>query len=216
MNYVITNGKNYLTISSENGVVATNKIGNAKVFTHSKAQNVLLNLPRSMKNIGYYIQPIEESNEKDNNLQSGISLIEYKNDKTIVYTDSEIELVDELGDFKELKNKVEDFYNLIEQACSLQTELKDKLVTLEKKQQDIIHAAEFCSFNACQGFKIYRNLKEVRQERRKVKNSITVIKILQDSFGAVLNHVKPHSRMEGLQEQVYEARTSGEFFTKSS
>jgi len=53
---------------------------------------------------------------------------------------------------------------------------------VDKQQQDILHRIEEVDLNASQGYKVYRQLKTVRQRRRKIKNEISAFTSFRDTF----------------------------------
>ncbi|MEY8356817.1 hypothetical protein AALB39_26185 [Lachnospiraceae bacterium 54-53] len=50
------------------------------------------------------------------------------------------------------------------------------------KQQDLLHKIESSSFNAAQGYKLAKELKELREKRREVKNDFAIIEMIKKDF----------------------------------
>lgn len=60
-------------------------------------------------------------------------------------------------------------------------ENNEKLIEeLNAKQQDLLHRLEWSNFNASEGFKLARELKDIRVERRRCYNENEVLKPLYD------------------------------------
>ena len=59
--------------------------------------------------------------------------------------------------------------------------LNEKLSELDKKIVDIEHYLEFYTFNASDGYKLAKRLKDILIERREIKNQIKIIEILDNS-----------------------------------
>lgn len=57
---------------------------------------------------------------------------------------------------------------------------------VEKAHQDILHYIEFADLNAVEGYKIYKKLKEIRIERRLIKEELNESKIAYDSIDNVV------------------------------
>lgn len=52
----------------------------------------------------------------------------------------------------------------------------------ELEQQDLLHKIENSNFNAAQGYKIAKELKEVREKRRGYKNDFVIIEEVRNNF----------------------------------
>jgi len=56
--------------------------------------------------------------------------------------------------------------------------------------QDILHKIEFENFNACEGYKLAKQIKDVRAERRQYKNELEAMQSLMDSIKPVIKTVR--------------------------
>ena len=203
MSWIVTNGRNYLKANpGKTGVVAN--MNSATFFeSENKAINLVMNLPRSMKNLGYHVAEIEhEENEKD---------IE-RPKKYYQNVEQEIRLYSEIGEFEDVIKLLTECEQFVNNIVSNKEYLNAKLTTIEKEQTDLEHAIEFYNLNACEGFKLYKKLKEVRLERRKIKDSLTVISILEDSFSSSFFEYPPSKRVEGIKNRKYKPRALKELF----
>lgn len=61
-------------------------------------------------------------------------------------------------------------------------ELNDKLSIADIKQQEVLHYVENNNLNASQACKIIKTLKNIRTERRDIKNELDIIFSLKHSF----------------------------------
>lgn len=61
-------------------------------------------------------------------------------------------------------------------------ELNKKLSVVEQKQQDILHYIESKNLSSVSAFNAYKELKSIREERRKVKNEMVYISLIKDSL----------------------------------
>lgn len=57
-----------------------------------------------------------------------------------------------------------------------------KLSQIDLKESDVLHCIEFGIFNACEGYKICKILKEIRTERRKIKTELETLYMLRNDF----------------------------------
>lgn len=62
------------------------------------------------------------------------------------------------------------------------TKLREELSVVDIKQDEILHYIEIHKLNAVKSCKIVKILKQVREERREIKNEIDAIRSLKDSF----------------------------------
>lgn len=74
-------------------------------------------------------------------------------------------------------NKFEDRKNL----------LVNSLSELDLEQQDLLHYIENEKFNAVDGYKLSKKIKEIRTERRKVKNELAMISIFEANSNKLIN-----------------------------
>ncbi|MFS0643840.1 hypothetical protein [Siminovitchia sp. 179-K 8D1 HS] len=81
---------------------------------------------------------------------------------------------DEIVDFESNLQKVRDF--LVE-LPKLRNHLKEELKLLEDERQDLLHYAELGRFNACEGFKIAKDIQEVQLKRRDVKDLLELVQL---------------------------------------
>lgn len=191
--YVLTNDKNWLMYNAAKQFIATPDINQAQQFTtFIRAENAKENLPKSLKNLAYHVQFIGTmvDDVEDN---ADIEPIEYK---------SSIDTISAMVD-------------LNRQCAEQQRWLDNKLVEVQGKICDIEHAVEFYNYNARDGFKMYKLLKELRQERRKYKDALLVCEIMVGSFSSV-DWEELSNRLPNLVERVYKPRHFPELFENNA
>lgn len=201
MAYYITNDKNYLMRNSTGQLTATSDFEKAyKFISREKASNVINSLPKPLKHLGYYIK------------QELLQYEEYFEAKQGSYTQNvtTIELEETMPSFEKIISIVKEFENLLKDMPQKKTYLEDKLTTIEKAIIDVEHSIEFFSYNACEGYKIYRKLKDLRIERRKIKDSLLIISIL--SQPADPSNLNMYERISNLLNRSYEPRVLKELF----
>lgn len=72
--------------------------------------------------------------------------------------------------------------NLFQDVDKQLEELQNELKKWERKQQEVLHYIENHNLDAVQRCKIVGLLKDIRYERRQVKNEIDVLNSIKDSF----------------------------------
>lgn len=81
---------------------------------------------------------------------------------------------------------VEDILKLIlkffQETDKRQEELKNKLSVWDIKQQEILHYIENHNLNAAESCKLIKLLKNIRSERRIIKDEMDVIRSVKDTF----------------------------------
>ena len=77
-----------------------------------------------------------------------------------------------------------DILNKFEDRKSI---LINNLSDLDLEEQDLLHYIETEKFNAVEGYKLSKKIKEIRLERRKVKNELALINIFQQSSNKLIN-----------------------------
>lgn len=189
--YVLYNQKYYLMQNAIKQFVPTTELNEAfQFFDKTKAENALANLPKQMRNLGYFVQQIDApSKPVDFDQFTNIELVNY---------DSALE---QIGSFCDLHN----------QLVARATWVEYKLQEVENKIQDVLHAIEFNSYNARDGYKIYKLLHDLRLERRKYKDEIFIRELIDDNIHNV-DWRKFRSRVEDVKDRQYHARNLEELF----
>ena len=183
--YVLYNNKYYLMLNVINQLVPTDNIDEALKFAdRSKAENALNNLPKQTRNLGYAVMAIARLDKEVNH-----DLVNY---------DSALE-------------QIGAFCNLHNQLASRADWVEDKLNEIEGKIQDVLHAIEFNSYNARDGYKMYKILHDLRIERRAYKDEQLIAGILTSGFNGAKWDTVLH-RVDDLKGREYKARHMKELF----
>ena len=83
---------------------------------------------------------------------------------------------------------------------------------VDKEISDIMHFIEFYNFSASDGYKLCKALKDLRLRRRKIKNELELINIVNTQS---LNNVasgQTNKAINGLDEKKYAPRVLQELF----
>ena len=191
MMYVLYNNKYYLMQNAIKQFVPTPELNEAFQFNDkTKAENALSNLPKQMRNLGYFVQQVDASSKPVNFDQfTNVDLVDY--DSALAQIGS--------------------FCDLHDQLVARATWVEYKLQEVEDKIQDVLHAIEFNSYNARDGYKIYKLLHDLRVERRKYKDEQIIADVMKSGF-AGSNWELVRTRVDDLKDRQYHVREMEELF----
>ena len=189
--YVLYNQKYYLMHNAIGQWIPTPELNESFRFTDkTKADNALANLPKQMRNLGYFVQQIDVSSKPvDFDQFNNSNLVDY--DSTLAQIGS--------------------FCDLHDQLVARTTWVEYKLQEVENKIQDVLHAIEFNSYNARDGYKIYKLLHDLRLERRKYKDEQIIADVMKNGF-AGSNWELVRTRVDDLKDRQYHVREMEELF----
>lgn len=189
--YVLYNTKYYLMQNAIKQLIPTDNLDEAFQFNDkTKAENALANLPKQTRNLGYFVIQISNT------------------DKPVDFDQfTDIELVN----YDSALAKIGSFCDLHDQLVARAPWIDHKLTEVENKIQDVLHAIEFNSYNARDGYKMYKLLHDLRLERRKYKDEIFIRELIDDNIHNV-DWGKFKSRVEDVKDRKYNVREMEELF----
>ena len=190
--YVLYNNKYYLMQNAIKQFVPTTELNEAfQFFDKTKADNALANLPKQMRNLGYFVQQIDVPSKP-------VDFDQFNSDLELVNYDSALA-------------QIGSFCDLHDQLVARATWVEYKLQEVENKIQDVLHAIEFNSYNARDGYKIYKLLHDLRIERRKYKDEIFIRELIDDNIHGT-DWGKFRSRVKDVKDRQYHVREMEELF----
>lgn len=191
MMYVLYNQKYYLMHNAIGQWTPTPELNESFQFNDkTKAENALSNLPKQMRSLGYFVQQIDApSKPVDFDRNTNLDLVDY---------DSALA---QIGSFCDLHDQ------LVARAAWVEYKLQE----VENKIQDVLHAIEFNSYNARDGYKIYKLLHDLRLERRKYKDEQIIADVMKSGF-AGSNWKLARTRVDDLKDRQYHVREMEELF----
>lgn len=189
--YVLYNNKYYLMQNAIKQFIQTTELNEAfQFFDKIKAENALANLPKQTRNLGYRVIQISNT------------------DKPVDFDQfTDIELVN----YDSVLAQIGSFCDLHDQLVARAPWIDHKLIEVENKIQDVLHAIEFNSYNARDGYKIYKLLHDLRLERRKYKDEIFIRELIDDNIHNT-DWGKFKSRVEDVKDRQYHVREMEELF----
>lgn len=189
--YVLYNNKYYLMQNAIKQFVPTTELNEAfQFFDKTKAENALANLPKQMRNLGYFVIQISNT------------------DKPVDFDQfTDIELVN----YDSALTQIGSFCDLHDQLVARAPWIDHKLIEVDNKIQDVLHAIEFNSYNARDGYKIYKLLHDLRLEWRKYKDEIFIRELIDDNIHSA-DWGKFRSRVKDVKDRQYHVREMEELF----
>lgn len=92
-------------------------------------------------------------------------------------------------------------------------EFVNQLSIVDMELNDVLHKIELTpKLNACEGYKLYKMIYDMRVRRRKIKDEITIIECIMDVDFKTSNIDKIKNQIEGLKNRKYMPRIHKELF----
>lgn len=140
----------------------------AQRFEHSKAKNILDNLPRSLKRFHFKIQVLPEEilHKEENQDEEVIVSTYYKVPESVT----------------RWVERVKNCNNLAKEAAERKEELLQALSNADKDLSNCLHLIELTKWkNGCDGYKEYKSVKNILEKRRIIKDELTVVQSILES-----------------------------------
>ena len=189
--YVLYNQKYYLMHNTIGQWTPTPELNESFQFNNrAKADNALSNLPKQMRNLGYFVQQVDAPSKP-------LEIDGFDNSELINYDST----LAQIGSFCDLHDQ------LVARATCVEYKLQE----VENKIQDVLHVIEFNSYNARDGYKIYKLLHDLRLERRKYKDEQIIADVMKSGF-AGSNWELARTRVDDLKDRQYHVREMEELF----
>lgn len=190
--YAIYNSKYYLMQNAIKQWIPTSELRDAFKFSDkTKAENTVANLPKQTRNLGYRVIEVDIPAAKSIDMDALVNsdLVNY-----------------DLG-----LAQIGTFIDLHDQLAARAAWCEYKLDEVDNKILDVLHAIEFNSCNARDGYKMYKLLHDLRIERRGYKDELLIYDVIKGGFSnADWRAVK--SRVDDLKNRKYNPRYYKEMF----
>ena len=197
--YVLYNNKYYLMQNAIKQFVPTPELNESFQFSDKiKAENALANLPKQMRNLGYFVQQIDTPTKPADTPTKPVDFDQFNSELELVNYDSALA-------------QIGSFCDLHDQLVARATWVEYKLQEVENKIQDVLHAIEFNLYNARDGYKMYKLLHDLRLERRKYKDEQIISDVMKSGF-AGSNWELVRTRVDDLKDRQYHIRNLEELF----
>lgn len=200
LNYVITNSSKRIFIRlNETGHPVTCSENNKQSFEYSKARNIVDNLPKSLKRFHFKTEPVPEiANHSEKNKE-----VHLEKKKEIIRVEN-YSVPSEVNAWVE---KVKTCNNLAREALERKNELLAALSNVDRGISNITHKVELeKKQNACEGYKRYRDWKQLVDKRRVIKDELTIVSTILDSNLSSIATNRIQKAVEGLGNRCFEMR----------
>lgn len=194
MDYIIKNHKNVYVRLNQNGMPVTCAEHEKMLFEHSKAKNVLDNLPKTLRRLNFRVEAIPDITQKKKG-------IEEKDIKREEYIPSEniTRWIEKFGKCGDILGEAE------ERERQLLKELKDN----DKELIDILHIVEIeKSKDMFGGWQLYKRIRNNRIARRSMKDELLIVENVLEQIKDVscMHREKIQKAINGLFTRKYTFR----------
>lgn len=190
MNYIIKGENGHYISKDNNGTFClTSKLEQACKFpSKDKAKNVTKNLPKILHSLKYAIITDEENSS------------DIVNERYIpVDIDNVAEKISQLSEaFKIIKGNKE---WLLQEESRIDLELSD-----------LYHFIENHTFNASEGYKLCKRIKDLRIERRRIKNEIKIADVVTNHTCNMMANGNTTKALDTIDRGLYQPRILVELF----
>lgn len=192
MDYVIRNNRNCYIRLDENGMAVSCSESRKSVFTEAKAKNILKGLPKGLQNMHFQVEAIPDIPQKTP-LQKAI-----ENSKTNTASTEILSWVDKFGKCSDILSEAKDRSKT----------LIDNLHQVDDKIMDLLHIIELeNSKDMYHGWLIYKEIKENREKRRRIKDELLIIdNVLRDIKPECVQRERIQKAIDGLFTRKYTYR----------
>jgi len=200
MEYVITDGKQYLHSDDSHKLMKTDSLGLAERYTYDAAQKVIKNYVPKFQRPFLRVEPVDTDNI---NVDCKFS----KETESIMLSKTIFDNMD--YDWKRVGSDMKDF---ITQLPQYKQNLQIKYKEIEEEQNDFLHYIEDVKFDVFRGFKALLLIQDIRKRRRKIKDELLIAGIF---LGATLEDYASGrclARLNGLDNRKYRPRRLIELF----
>lgn len=109
-------------------------------------------------------------------------------------------------------DKLQGLNGLAQEASKRQKELVSSLSDVDKRICDLAHYVEFCTLNACQGYKVAKKWHDLRCERREIKNELEVVSFILNKKITDSVSEEAIKLVDNINKRQYEPRVFKELF----
>lgn len=164
MDYVIKNYKNVYIRLNSNGKPVTCTEQQKTLFEYSKAKNVLVSLPKTLKRLKFKVEPVPDITQKQNvDEQTERKIIQSLN---YIVPDNITQWIEKFGICNDI----------LKEAAKRKNELNRELSNIDKQFVNMIHEIEFeGKVDLYGGWQERNKIKENREKRRYIKDELLII-----------------------------------------
>lgn len=110
-----------------------------------------------------------------------------------------------------IKDEILNFVEFYRKVTKQKQYLSERHSRLDQEQEDLLHAIEFRRENAPGGYILYKQLHDLRVERRQCKNDLQYISILEEAMKGV-NVIGMKQKIDSFDNKKYKPRVRKDLF----
>ena len=196
MDYVITNPTNKIFIRLDSkGSPQTCVSQMAQRFEFSKAKNILTNLPKTLKNFGFRVEPVPEIPIKNSEKEKVEPKVLQK--ENYIVSENISRWIEKFGMCDDI----------IKEARERKEELIAELSNVDKEISNIIHQIELeDSVDLYRGWLERNQIKAARERRRTIKDELIIISSVLKADFHNLDRNNVRKSVEGLSNRKFTLR----------
>ena len=201
MSWIITNNKFFIRSDRRGCAAPVIDRRKAKIFEERyNAEEFLRSLPKTMKNLGYYITPL--------NAQAPVAAKEVRkpDESRAIMIDAQAGKSADLTDPGYYINAIGAFREFIQTIRTARPKLEEQQIQAEMEVEDLLHAIEFYDLPNERGYELYQNLHDARIRRRNYKNAVAWIDFVLEADPDSFLRRDPSSGISGSQHRQYRPR----------
>lgn len=191
MDYYICNKGVYVKLN-ENGTPITCVKHQAGKFDWYKANNILKSLPKSLQKFRFTLQAIPEIAPPKTSA--------HKREPEILLNEN-YEIPQKIQDWAQ---RAKSCNGLAVDAKCKKDELDKELIEISKEEKLLWHKIQFTKpLDACRGYKVYREMKNLLDRRRDVKDELLIINAILAMDISSMASDRIQKCVDGLKNRVY-------------
>lgn len=179
----------------ENGLPKTCVRQLAQRFEYSKARNILVNLPKSLKRLNFKVSAVPDEfkhEEKEVEIKKAVVISTHN-----TISDNVTRWVD----------RVKNCNDLAKDASKRKRELEQEISNVDKELSNCLHIIELTNWkNGCDGYKEYKMLKTVLEKRRCIKDEFVIIQSILSSNIESIATSRMEKLVKGLENRIFSVR----------
>ena len=186
--YVVNEDSNYIKITSDNQYTVVENREDAKLFSNTAGvTQVLKCIPKALRE--QYKWRAEDENTGS------------------IINDEYIKIGRE-----EVIAAVETISSLLRTLNGNKQHLNRMLSNIDQERQDVLHFLENYKFSASEGYMKAKQIKEISNRRREIKNELRMIETLSRMNASTLSNGTITRLLKAIDEQIYTPRVLTEMF----
>ena len=180
---------------NDNGTPTTCTKQKAGKFEYSKAQNILKCIPKHLKKFHFKVQAIPDIPPP----KKGGDVVIQK--EPLILMNENYEIPQSISEWAQ---RARNCNGLAADAIQRKDELIKELVEISKREKILWHKIQFTKpLNACEGYKVYREIKQLLDRRRDAKDELLIISTILKMDVSSLATDRIQKCVDGLKNRAY-------------